>query len=172
MLLGLDLGTGSVKALLLSEDGAVVGEGSAPYPVRSSRPGWAESDPEDWWAATVEAAKAAVGGRGTEVRRATLERVLEALRATWVRTDGRPSTASWTRGQTGTRPAVRLLALHALAPRCAPALSLARGAGRVRPSEPARPLDCAGARRRRRVGRLIKFARSRPTIGRAGKCLR
>ncbi|MDQ3361091.1 MAG: FGGY family carbohydrate kinase, partial [Actinomycetota bacterium] len=53
MLLGLDLGTGSVKALLLAEDGAVLGEGSASYPVRSPRSGWAESHPEDWWEAVV-----------------------------------------------------------------------------------------------------------------------
>ena len=57
MLLGLDLGTGSVKALLLAEDGSVRGEASAPYPVRSPRPGWAESNPGDWWGATAGAAR-------------------------------------------------------------------------------------------------------------------
>ena len=67
MLLGLDLGTGSAKALLLAEDGAVLGEGSAPYPVRSPRPGWAESGPGDWWNAVTAAAREAVGGRGAEV---------------------------------------------------------------------------------------------------------
>ncbi len=67
MLLGLDLGTGSVKALLLAADGSVRGEASAAYPVNSPRSGWAESDPGDWWAATVEVAKKAVGGRGGEV---------------------------------------------------------------------------------------------------------
>jgi xylulokinase len=67
MLLGLDLGTSSVKALLMAEDGAVLGEGSAPYAVRAPRPGWAESTPEDWWAAVLEATGAAVGRRGAEV---------------------------------------------------------------------------------------------------------
>ena len=67
MLLGLDLGTGSAKALLLDGDGAVLGEGSAPYPVRSPRPGWAESSPEDWWGAVVAAAGEAVGGQGAAV---------------------------------------------------------------------------------------------------------
>jgi xylulokinase len=67
VLLGIDLGTSSVKALLLGEDGYSVGEGSASYPVRSPRPGWAESSPEDWWNAVVEAAKAAVGKRATQV---------------------------------------------------------------------------------------------------------
>ena len=68
MLLGLDLGTGSVKALLISDDGSVQGEASAPYPVNSPRPAWAETDPGDWWEATVGAAREAVGGRGGDVR--------------------------------------------------------------------------------------------------------
>src|ERR687895_1357414 len=68
MLLGLDLGTSSVKALLMAEDGAVLGEGSASYAVRAPRAGWAESSPEDWWAAVLEATTAAVGPRGAEVK--------------------------------------------------------------------------------------------------------
>jgi xylulokinase len=67
VLLGLDLGTSSVKALLLAEDGAVLGEGTASYMVRAPHPGWAESSPEDWWEAVLEASAAAVGRRGTEV---------------------------------------------------------------------------------------------------------
>jgi len=67
VLLGLDLGTSSVKALLMAEDGDTIGEGSASYPVRSPRPGWAESSPEDWWNAVVEATQAAVGPHGSEV---------------------------------------------------------------------------------------------------------
>ncbi|HLL98910.1 MAG TPA: xylulokinase [Rubrobacteraceae bacterium] len=67
MLLGLDLGTSSVKALLMAEDGDTIGEGSASYPVRSPHPGWAESFPEDWWNAVVEATQAAVGPHGSEV---------------------------------------------------------------------------------------------------------
>ena len=67
MLLGLDLGTSSVKALLMAEDGDTLGEGSASYPVRSPHPGWAESSPEDWWNAVVEATQTAIGRRGAEV---------------------------------------------------------------------------------------------------------
>ena len=68
MLLGLDLGTGSVKAVLMDEGGAVLGEGSAPYAVRSPRPGWAESEPGDWWEACASAAREATGEMGSEVR--------------------------------------------------------------------------------------------------------
>lgn len=68
MLLGVDVGTGSVKALLLGEDGSVHGEGSAAYDVHAPRPGWAESYPEEWWRATSEAVETATGSRGSEVR--------------------------------------------------------------------------------------------------------
>jgi xylulokinase len=61
MFLGIDLGTGSVKALLLNERGGLVSEASATYPVMSFQPGWAETKPEDWWKATVQAVKQAVG---------------------------------------------------------------------------------------------------------------
>jgi xylulokinase len=67
MLLGIDLGTSSVKALLMDEAGTALGEGATPYPVRSPRPGWAESSPEDWWASVLEATGTAVGRRGLEV---------------------------------------------------------------------------------------------------------
>ena len=67
MLLGLDLGTGSVKALLLDERGAVAGTGSSACAVRSPRPGWAESDPEEWWLAAGEACRRALRGRAGEV---------------------------------------------------------------------------------------------------------
>src|SRR3712207_3952769 len=67
MLLGLDLGTSSVKALLLDENGDALVERSAFYPVRSPRAGWAESSPEDWWSAVAEATRAAVGQRGADV---------------------------------------------------------------------------------------------------------
>ena len=67
MLLGLDLGTSSVKALLMEENGDAVGEGSAPYEVRAPRPGWAESFPREWWEAFLRATGEAVRGRGAGV---------------------------------------------------------------------------------------------------------
>jgi xylulokinase len=67
MFLGLDLGTGSVKALVLDEGGEVHGEGSAPCRVGAPSPGWAESDPQDWWAAAAEAVRTAIGLPGEEI---------------------------------------------------------------------------------------------------------
>ncbi|MEM7735231.1 MAG: xylulokinase [Deinococcota bacterium] len=55
MFLGIDLGTGSVKALLLQSDGSVRAEASRRYAVNAPQPGWAESDPNAWWQMTCEA---------------------------------------------------------------------------------------------------------------------
>ncbi len=55
MLLGLDLGTASLKALLLDENGVIVAQASRAYTVHAPHPGWAESDPNDWWIAAQEA---------------------------------------------------------------------------------------------------------------------
>lgn len=57
-LLGLDLGSSSLKALLLDLDGRVLAERSAAYPTHAPAPGWAEQDPDDWWAAAGEATRA------------------------------------------------------------------------------------------------------------------
>lgn len=63
MLLGIDLGTGSVKALLLDPDGTVIAEASSAYPVQSPKPGWAETEPEDWWSAVAVAVREVVAER-------------------------------------------------------------------------------------------------------------
>lgn len=52
-LLGLDLGTSSLKAVLTDGRGAVLDVASRPYPLARPRPGWVEQAPEDWWAALV-----------------------------------------------------------------------------------------------------------------------
>ena len=60
LLLGLDLGTGGVRALLVSEAGEVVAAHSEEYPLATPKPGWAEQDPEDWWRASVAAIRGAL----------------------------------------------------------------------------------------------------------------
>ncbi|MGI8413080.1 MAG: FGGY-family carbohydrate kinase [Solirubrobacteraceae bacterium] len=54
--LGLDLGTQSVRALVVSGDGAVLGAGSAPLTSRRSGPRH-EQDPEQWWTALSAACR-------------------------------------------------------------------------------------------------------------------
>jgi xylulokinase len=60
--LGLDLGTSQVKALLCGPDGRVLGQDMADYSLRTPRAGWAETDPEDWWRAAGVAVRAALAG--------------------------------------------------------------------------------------------------------------
>ena len=57
MYLGIDIGTSSVKALLIDGNQTVVGTASAPLEASRPQPGWSEQEPSDWWTAT----NAAVG---------------------------------------------------------------------------------------------------------------
>jgi xylulokinase len=66
-LLGLDLGSSSLKALLLSVDGRVLGERSAGYRTHAPAPGWAEQDPDDWWAAAGGACRSLLDEVGGDV---------------------------------------------------------------------------------------------------------
>lgn len=59
-LLGIDLGTSSVKAVVINDQGATCGFGSQEYPIDMPSPGWAEQNPEAWWKATVHAVRKAV----------------------------------------------------------------------------------------------------------------
>jgi xylulokinase len=55
MYLGIDIGTSSVKAILMDESGAVVEQASSPLSVSRPHPLWSEQDPTGWWAATNSA---------------------------------------------------------------------------------------------------------------------
>jgi xylulokinase len=67
MFLGLDLGTRSLKALVMDVDGSTVGTGSAEYPMTTPQPGWAESDPQAWWEAAGTAVHEAAGPHASEI---------------------------------------------------------------------------------------------------------
>jgi xylulokinase len=67
VVLGLDLGTSQVKALVCAPDGTVLGQGLAGYGVSTPRDGWAETDPEDWWQASCAAVRSALGPAPAEV---------------------------------------------------------------------------------------------------------
>lgn len=54
---GIDLGTSSVKLLLLEGEGTIVKTVSKSYPISFPKPGWSEQNPEDWYEKTVEGLK-------------------------------------------------------------------------------------------------------------------
>ena len=59
MFLGIDVGTGGTRALLIDRSGKVLASHSAEHaPIHSEQIGWAEQDPEDWW----RAAQLAIAG--------------------------------------------------------------------------------------------------------------
>src|SRR4051794_3637812 len=58
--LGIDLGTSSVKVVLLAQEGELIAHAEAAYAVHHPLPGWAESSPLDWWNATATAVREAV----------------------------------------------------------------------------------------------------------------
>ncbi|TDL81350.1 xylulokinase [Palleronia sediminis] len=62
MYLGLDLGTSSLKALLIDENEGVIAEETVPLTGTRPRDGWSEQDPGDWLAAT-DTVLTALGGR-------------------------------------------------------------------------------------------------------------
>jgi xylulokinase len=49
--IGCDIGTQSLKALLVAADGQIVGEANAAYDVAFPHPGWAEQAPQAWMSA-------------------------------------------------------------------------------------------------------------------------
>ncbi len=54
-LLGIDLGTTGVKALLIDEQGNALASATVEYPIYTPKPLWSEQEPEEWWRGTVEA---------------------------------------------------------------------------------------------------------------------
>ncbi len=53
LLLGIDVSTTGVKALLVDERGAIVATETSPLTLSTPRPLWSEQNPEEWWQATV-----------------------------------------------------------------------------------------------------------------------
>jgi xylulokinase len=64
-LLGIDVGTGGTRALILDESGAVIASATADHaPFASPQTGWAEQDPDDWWRACRQAVPLALEHAG------------------------------------------------------------------------------------------------------------
>lgn len=55
--LGIDIGTGGSRALLLRDDGRVIASASAAHESLAPRPGWSEQRPHDWWTSACAAVR-------------------------------------------------------------------------------------------------------------------
>jgi len=86
--LGIDLGTSSVKAVVVRLDGSVAGQASSDYQVSCPLPGWSETSPADWLAATAVAVRAAVAQAGADPSAVGLSGQMHGVVAT--ADDGRP----------------------------------------------------------------------------------
>jgi len=64
--IGVDLGTSAVKALLVGEDGRVAAEASREYPLLTERSGWSEQRPDDWVDGTLGAIAGVVRAGGVD----------------------------------------------------------------------------------------------------------
>src|SRR6202789_2035908 len=76
MFLGIDVGTGGTRALLIDRSGKVLASHSAEHaPIHSEHVGWAEQDPEDWWRAAQEAIAGALKAAIADGHTASVEAV-------------------------------------------------------------------------------------------------
>jgi xylulokinase len=53
MFIGIDIGTSSVKSVLLDENDTIIASESAALTVQRPHENWSEQNPEDWWKATL-----------------------------------------------------------------------------------------------------------------------
>lgn len=65
-LVGVDIGAGSLKTLVMDRAGRVLGSAAAEIRTHSPRPGWSEQDPQDWWLALCRTSVAAIAEAGIE----------------------------------------------------------------------------------------------------------
>ncbi len=65
-LVGCDIGTSGTKAVVISEEGQTLASHYIPYELITSRPGWAEHDPEDYWRGTAGTIKESIRQAGVD----------------------------------------------------------------------------------------------------------
>ena len=64
-LIGIDVGTGGSRAVLIDAAGKIIAAATVEHePFYSPHPGWAEQDPHDWWRASAAAIQSAINQAG------------------------------------------------------------------------------------------------------------
>ena len=104
MYIGLDIGTSSVKAILLGEDQSLIASATAGLTVERPHPGWSEQDPDSWWTAcltVLDALKSEEPSRMAAVRGIGLSGHMHG--ATLLDKDGNPLRPCilWNDGRSG-----------------------------------------------------------------------
>jgi len=102
MFLGIDLGTSSVKLILLNNDQEILSVNSQPLTVSQPKPLWSEQHPEQWWQAVCDGVRAlqqthakelaalqAIGLSGQQHGATLLDKNDQALRPAMLWNDGR-----------------------------------------------------------------------------------
>lgn len=67
-LLGIDIGTSNIKAVLITPDGDIIGEAQTHYETSFPQAGWAEQNPDDWWQGTVTVVRQVIQKSGKNPR--------------------------------------------------------------------------------------------------------
>jgi xylulokinase len=65
-LMGIDVSTTATKALLIDEQGAVIGVAAAEYGFETPHPLWSEQDPALWWHGTVQSIRSLLADTGVD----------------------------------------------------------------------------------------------------------
>jgi len=65
-LLGIDVSTTGVKALLVAADGQVVGSATTEQPLYTPYPLWSEQDPADWWNGAISSIRQVLADTGVD----------------------------------------------------------------------------------------------------------
>lgn len=92
LILALDQGTTSSRALLVGADGGIRGVAQRPTTQIYPEPGWVNQDPDEIWETTLAVAREVMGGAGVSAARLAAIGLTNQRETTilWDRSDGRP----------------------------------------------------------------------------------
>src|SRR5438093_1215602 len=92
LILALDQGTTSSRAILFDGEGRIVGQSQEEHPQLYPQPGWVEHDPEGIWATQRETARRALAQGGAGARDLAAIGITNQRETTllWERATGRP----------------------------------------------------------------------------------